>query len=77
MKTRPDDAVGMSEAQFEVLEQGTRYRLYVVKRGTTDGLRTVKIQDRAVNPRTCTIDEGWSEVPLFNQVNMETGEVKA
>ena len=39
-------------------------------------LRILKIQAIASNSRTLTFENGWSEIAIVSQVNVETGEVK-
>lgn len=76
--TLANHPVGMSKAQFEMaLEKGYRYWLYIVENATSDEPRILKIQDPAGNARTFTFDEGWREIAMVSQVNVETGEVKA
>ncbi|MCW5936897.1 MAG: DUF3883 domain-containing protein [Fimbriimonadaceae bacterium] len=76
--TLANHPVGMSKAQFEMaLEKGYRYWLYIVENATSEEPRILKIQDPAGNARTFTFDEGWREIAMVSQVNVETGEVKA
>lgn len=76
--TLANHPVGMSKAQFEMArEKGFRYWLYIVENATSDEPRILKIQDPAGNARTFTFDEGWREIAMVSQVNVETGEVKA
>ncbi len=74
--TLANHPVGMSKAQFETAqEKKTRFWLYIVENATSDEPRILKIQDPAGNARTFTFDQGWSEIALVTQVNVETGEV--
>lgn len=75
--TLANHPVGMSKAQFEMaIEKGFRYWLYIVENATSEEPRILKIQDPAGNARTFTFDEGWREIAMVSQVNVETGEVK-
>jgi hypothetical protein len=75
--TLANHPVGMSKAQFEMaMEKGYRYWLYIVENATSEEPRILKIQDPAGNARTFTFDEGWREIAMVSQVNVETGEVK-
>lgn len=58
------------------LEKGNRYWFYIVENATSDEPRILEIQDPAGNARTFTFDEGWREIAMVSQVNVETGEVK-
>ena len=74
--TLANHPVGMSKAQFETAqEKKTRYWLYIVELATSKEPRILKIQDPAGNARTFTFDEGWREIALVSQVNLDTGEV--
>lgn len=75
--TLTNHPVGMSKAQFEMAQQkGYQYWLYIVEQATSEVPRILKIQDPAGNARTFTFDEGWREIAMVRQVNVETGEVK-
>lgn len=69
--------VGMSKAQFEkAMKEKSNFWLYIVENATSEEPRILKIQDPAGNARTFTFDEGWREIAMVSQVNVETGEVK-
>ena len=75
--TLANHPVGMSNAQFKTAqEEQHRYWLYIVENATSEEPRILKIQDPAGNARTFTFDEGWREIAIVSQVNVETGEVK-
>jgi len=76
VNTLANHPVGMSKAQFEMaMEKGFRYWLYIVENATSEEPRILKIQDPAGNARTFAFDEGWREIAMVSQVNVETGEV--